>query len=545
MATPGSTILNIGAGAGQNHFKLDYSTTAGGGVTAKTQTELTTFELANIFFTSPSGTECIMKQGVVGDPIAANGYPRTELRELATDGTTLRAFNPTTNDHWLMARARVYHLPPKKPSVVIGQMHDNLDDVIEIAVQPVTGYDETTNPVVEVVCRINGSSRVQTGVDGNGDPVYYTWPKLIAAYEIGTEIAYKIRVGATFSYQVFIGDMSTPVLTKASHASMPALNTSGTNSYWKIGCYNQTKHTSNGTGGLETNSAEYCQVGFREMQVFHTSETAPIQLTYGTNSTDAISTVRWGTKVSAVNTGATSPAPLTITMSPPFPTSAAPSPGELVFVVLHCRRGTTSVVATPTIDSATYPGWTRLFTIATATGGGAGGLSASTIRYQLWVAEYVPGMAVPAFTLTSGAASDTVHAQMGCASGVKYGIGASDQIGTLGVATTNTTTTLGPAPALGAAVPAGGLILALLDHEFTKASGTLNAITGDSLTWAEAAENIVTWAFVTDWALNPTAVTPVQKTLATTSITTGLGCGLQTSLLAAQKRTAGMIPCTA
>lgn len=545
MATPGATILNIGSSGGQNHFKLDYSTTAGAGVTAKTQAQLTTFELADIFYTSLSGTECNMKQGVVGDPIAANGYPRTELRELATDGTTLRAFNPTTNDHWLMARARILHLPPKKPSVVIGQMHDNLDDIIEIAAQPITGYNETTNPIIEVVCRINGSSRVQIGVDGLGQPIYYTWPKLIANYEMGTEIAYKIRVGATFEYQVFIGDMSTPVLTKASNANMPALNTSGTNSYWKAGCYNQTKHTSNGTGGLETNSAEYCEVGFREMQVFHTSETAPQQLTYGTNSTDAISTVRWGTKVSAVNTGATSPAPLTITMSPPFPTSAAPSPGEAVFVVMHCRRATTSVVATPTIDSATYPGWTRIVNVATATGGGAGGLTAATERYQIWVAEYVTGMSVPAFTLTSGAPSDTVHAQMGCASGVKFGLAALDQAGSLGVATTATTTTLGPAPALGAAVPAGGLILALLDHENTKASGTLNTITGDSLTWNEAAENIVTWAFVTDWVLNASAVTPVQKTLATTTLTSGLGCGIQASLLALQKRTAGMIPTAA
>ena len=551
MTTPGSTILNIGAAGGQNHYKLDYSTAAGAGVTSRTQAQLTTFELANIFTQTADGVWCAMRSDVDVDPIAANGYPRTELREMATDGVTLRAFNPNTGDHWASVIFKVIHLPPVKPSVVVLQLHDATDDIIEIAVQPRSDYASTGK--VELVCRINGTS---VGI-----------PKLSADYPLGEVSRIKIRVGAVaggnVGWEAYYNNMSIPAV-KSTDAGMPALDTPGgtlfpasglypsgslyPNStaacYFKSGCYLQTKHTSSGTGGLETNVNEYGEVWFRELQTAHSGETAPQQLVYGADASGGIFNVRWGTKVEAVNTAGT---PFTAT--PPLP--AGLDGGDMVYAVVRARRtGGTSPVSTP---GATTPplGWARLVNFSTNTGAPADLVSHSQ-RLQLWAAPWVSGMAAPGITYSATTATDIVSAQCFAIAGGKLGAAVTELIDQIPAGMTYgaaSATVVGPTAALPANAQAGALALALLTHEFNVLPGeVVSTPSGDGLTWNEGGEGVGSTvafqAWANDWALVPTSQAITGKQAAA-KVTSGKSASVLLTLAPARKTATGLMAASA
>jgi hypothetical protein len=524
-----ANLLGFGNAAGP-HYQLDYSTGTGAGITTMTQATLaSTNGVSNIIYPDDASTMVMLRSDVDADPIASNGYPRSEWRELATNGTTLRAFNPTTQEHWCEVLIFPTHLPPNKTSFVLVQMHDNNDDIIEIALQPNAALG-----ILEVVGRVNGSSRVQIGTDGGGNPIYYTWPKLIANFQWNTWCRAKIRVGAiapgsATGYQV---SCNGTMVQSWDNVQMPAMVASGANSYFKSGMYLQTKWTGSGTGGLETDRNEYGEAGWRVFKTFHTGETAPFNPTLGTDTAvnPTVSSPRFGVQAKAV----AAPSPFA-TITPAFPTAGnAPVAGELVFAIVRAMRGSnTSIVATPTCATS---GWVRASTWPVS-----GALLADvvlvahTLRYQLWVAEYSASLGAPVFNTAS--ANDTLHGITGAIAGSQLGIGAVDQLGPVGRAAANSTTTLGPATAMVAAVPIGSLILALLDHEYTKASGSFAIITGDSLTWSEAEENITSWAHITDWAINAASVTPIVKNLTGNVLaTTGKGIGQQISIRARKQR---------
>ena len=583
MATPGATILNIGSGAGQNHYQLDYSATTGGGIVTKTQAQLTTFELASVYYTSDDGSMCMLRSDVDVDVIASNGYPRTEHRELATDGTTLRAFNPLTNEHWCQVYARPIHLPPMKPSVVIVQMHDNLDDVIEIAVQPRSDF--ATTGKLEVVGRINGTS---VGV-----------PKLVADYVMGDLIVAKIRVGAIASgsagWELYCGDLTTPKV-KSTDAGMPAMNTSGTNSYFKWGCYLQTKWVSSGTGGLETDRNEYGLVGYRECKTFHTSETAPLQLVFGTDSTNAISNVRWGTKAAGHQTVTMTG----ITMTPGLPASLAA--GDMMFCLIRASRGI-NTTGNPPVMFAGIPsspsvstGWDRILTARSdpAAGAVAGGtqLVSHNVRFMLWAKAWEPGDAAPTVTYPATATlTDTSSCQVGACAGAKWTTVLSELIDQLpngyvpdlaspnnnitgiNYAAASSTTVIGPTDPLAANARGGALAIAMVTHETNATTGGVAVVTGTdtpALTWAEGGEGATVtitpavgsstssedepcWA--NDWALVPAgAGQPIVAKQAAATISNdankpnnvgaaqaGKGWGVLFTIAPANKRATGLI----
>src|SRR5882757_31942 len=450
-------ILGFGNAAGP-HYQLDYSTATGAGITSATQATLASSNgIANICYLNDAATMVMLRSDVDVDVIASNGYPRSEWREKATNGTTDRAFTPTTGDHMAEVMVLPTHLPPVKPSFVVCQMHDQNDDIIEIALQPNAALG-----VLEVVGRVNGSSRVQIGVDGGGQPIYYTWPKLIADFQWGTWLYCWIRVGAIHSGATGYEFSCNGVTVKdTDNVNMPAMAASGANSYFKSGMYLQTKWTGSGTNGLETDRNEYGEAGWKTFKTYHNGESAPFQPTSGTDvtATPTVVTPRFGAQAKASGTGTG------ISITPAFPTAgSAPVEGELVFAVVRAYRSSaSSVVATPT---CTTTGWARAtpnWPISGAVYADVG-LIAHTLRYQFWVAEFTSGLSAPTFTTAGG--SDTLHGIIGAVANSQIGISCIQQAGDVGIAATSTTTTLGPAPALAASVPIGSLILAFLDHEY-------------------------------------------------------------------------------
>lgn len=542
MATPAATYCNVGVGSSKNNYKFDYCRADGDGILTLTAANfaaqvapLLAIAGTPILSDSPDGM-MLLRTDVDFDPIAENGYPRSEAREMALDGTTVRSFDRTTGEHWIKIVFKVPHLPPKKPSVVVCQMHDENDDIIEFAVQPVTGYNESTNPKVELVCRINGTS---SGI-----------PKLVADFQYNTVYIAKIRVGAiaagsTVGWEAYIGDMVTPKIT-SSQAGMPAMTLVGTQNYFKFGCYLQTKHTGNGTGGLETDLNEYGEVGYRDVQTFHNGEAAPGVLSFGAQVLDTVSNVRWGAKAAGHQTTASTG----IDMIPGLPGPLVN--GDMLFCLVRASRGLTSTTnpsatftGIPSSPSFTTAGWTRIVSVrsdpavgAVPAGSGAQ-LASHNVRYQIWVKKWVQGDIAPTVNYpATSTTTDTASCQIFACAGAKYSIllrdlfdqipagldisvDPADNTNLTGItyAAATSTTLLGPTGTVTGAAP-GSLAIAMATHETNMTSGGAAVVTGgaDALTWAEGGEGVTTTvtpavgtssssedepAWANDWAIVP------------------------------------------
>jgi len=65
-----------------------------------------------------------------GATTEGSGYPRSELREMTDNGAEEAAWSSGTGTHRMFIDQRIVHLPVEKPHIVVGQIHDDQDDVI-------------------------------------------------------------------------------------------------------------------------------------------------------------------------------------------------------------------------------------------------------------------------------------------------------------------------------------------------------------------------------------------------------------------------------
>ena len=92
----------------------------------------------------------------VGGAHTANSeYPRSELREMTNSGQDQASWSSSIGDNIMTLREAITQLPPVKPQVVMGQIHNSSDDVIEIVADGSNG--KLTAPVIKV--RYKGSSQ--------------------------------------------------------------------------------------------------------------------------------------------------------------------------------------------------------------------------------------------------------------------------------------------------------------------------------------------------------------------------------------------------
>lgn len=516
MATPGQ-LLNIGTGNKQNRFELQTAFLGDGAITTVSVATLAGgYTNSSVFKNNAdnSGVVCAVQEGAPLTSVDAGGA-RTELREMALDGTTLMAFDPTTQTHWVRGSSRVTAAPDGHLNgCVVAQMHDSSDDNIEICTQLSGG-------VIKLLCRINGTS---IGI-----------PVLSQLYQTdintpGPWFDWKIEVGS-FGYRVYYNDMVNAIV-KSTDPGMPALTITGAGScYFKAGIYTQCKDTD------IVDPNRFCSVELRNLMHFHTGWPDPS--TVAARVVGPVSNIRAGASVTTANTGATSGTPLTITSTAAFPTGSPPVDNDLLLIVARAWRSNgANNPSTPALDTATAAqGWTRksveLINIPTAAAPTATNTVTHSYRHVIWYLWYTSGMAAPIITLNSGSATDVFSVQLLCMTGAFQGGDPFDQYGTLTAAAAASTTVIGPAPALASPVPAGSAVFALLDHENALSSGAIPTVTGDGLTWVEGLEftgvTPAAGAWATDWALVPaqTTVTAKQATIATTS---GKGVGQMFSI---------------
>jgi poly(beta-D-mannuronate) lyase len=69
-----------------------------------------------------------------GTTTSGSSYPRSELREMTASGAKA-SWSTTSGKHTLEIREAILTLPPVKPEVVAGQIHDAEDDVVMIRLE--------------------------------------------------------------------------------------------------------------------------------------------------------------------------------------------------------------------------------------------------------------------------------------------------------------------------------------------------------------------------------------------------------------------------
>jgi hypothetical protein len=171
------------------------------------QPTLDTFEDAEAFHVDASGQVVVFKARCGGVTTKNSHYPRSELREMK--GDALAGWSCKSGTHSMTFSGCVQHLPSKKPEVVIGQIHNDTDDVVEI------------------LCSGHKISAMHNGIN-YGD--------LDLSYTLGHD--YTVTITAT-------GGIITIDYNQNHKAAQLKCKSGEANNYFKVGCYTQS-NTSKG-----------------------------------------------------------------------------------------------------------------------------------------------------------------------------------------------------------------------------------------------------------------------------------------------------------
>jgi hypothetical protein len=509
VATP-AQILNIGTSAKQNRFELQTAFLGDGSITTVSVATLAGgYNNSTVFTPTTDGSAvlCSVQEGAPLTSVDAGGS-RTELREMALDGTTEMAFDATVGDNWISGTSRVVAAPDGHLNgVVVAQMHDDTSDNIEICTQLSGG-------VIKLLCRINGTS---VGI-----------PTLSALYQTGIDnpgfkFDWKIEVGS-FGYKVYFNDFTNAII-KSTDSGMPALTLSGL-CYFKAGIYTQCKDSD------IVDPNRFCRVELSNLKHFHTGWPDPtVKAAVG-----PIASVKIGTPSTIKNTGTIG----SMNTTPALPAGIVDGDTLVGFhVTFHDQEGHTQTTApTPGIPS----GWSRkanngAYMSLSATNVSPNSLYHAYIRLCMYYAKYdstgVSGIsAAPTFAFTAGTqTTDWASSVLVAYSG---GVLTSDPTDVLGAFTTVDATPavtaaasasiLGPAAAL-TTTENGGIVFAMMVADYKISTGAVPTLSGDGLTWVECAEYgsgtgpVMTWAL--DYALIPAAQAVTSKQAAVTLAGTG------------------------
>jgi hypothetical protein len=117
-----------------HNWKLNLPVDANGAQTGVSleikRTQLDTFFMIPYFHNNNDNTGVIFNANCGGATTSGSGYPRSELREMTTNGTVNASWSSALGIHTMEIDQMVTHLPAVKKNIVVGQIHDANDDVI-------------------------------------------------------------------------------------------------------------------------------------------------------------------------------------------------------------------------------------------------------------------------------------------------------------------------------------------------------------------------------------------------------------------------------
>ncbi|SHH45683.1 polysaccharide lyase family 7 protein [Clostridium grantii] len=103
-----------------------------------TQPALNSYE-SEYFYVNDTSDAVIFNAPVAADGTDAttvnSSYPRSELREMTNNGASKASWSTTEGKHTMIIDEKITNTPVVKPHVVVGQIHDAVDDVIMIRLE--------------------------------------------------------------------------------------------------------------------------------------------------------------------------------------------------------------------------------------------------------------------------------------------------------------------------------------------------------------------------------------------------------------------------
>ena len=163
---------------------------------------------------------------------SGSGYPRSELREMKSDGVTNASWSTTSGTHRMFIDQAITAVPRGKRHVVAGQIHDAGDDVIVIRLE---------------------HPKLFIDINGNDGPV------LDANYTLGKRFTVEF-VASGGKIAIHYNGSSTPAYT---------LTKSTSGCYFKAGAYTQSNCSTESTAGEQCGTDNYGEVVLYDVRVNH------------------------------------------------------------------------------------------------------------------------------------------------------------------------------------------------------------------------------------------------------------------------------------
>jgi len=216
-------------------LELPLPDTDGEGVLRIEWDTLENYERSPFFDVLDDGSAIRFRAPVESATTTGSGYPRSELREMLGDRTA--AWSTSEGRHVMEITQRITNVPPEKPHVVAGQIHDAEDDVVMI--------------------RYEGDADNRLFVEAGGDE----WAVLDSDYELGEWFTVRIVAEAgmvtVFYNDEQKGQKPTGCLDLEEGASP------GAYCYFKAGCYTQSNLAQGDSAGA------YGEVEISSLTVTH------------------------------------------------------------------------------------------------------------------------------------------------------------------------------------------------------------------------------------------------------------------------------------
>jgi hypothetical protein len=198
-----------------------------GSPTEVRQPALATFSTSPWFMPNAACDAVVFRAAVNGVTTGGSHYPRSELREMTSNGTADASWSMSAGIHTMTIDEAITQLPALKPHVVAGQIHDAQNDI--------------------TVFRLEGSNLYMT----NGNNTHYFL--ITNSYKLGT------RFTATF---VASGGQIKSYYNGVYQATVPS-TASGV--YFKAGAYTQA----NCTNSSPCSDSNYGEVQIYKVTVTH------------------------------------------------------------------------------------------------------------------------------------------------------------------------------------------------------------------------------------------------------------------------------------
>jgi poly(beta-D-mannuronate) lyase len=167
-----------------------------------------------------------------GTTTPGSQYPRSELREMKSDGVTQASWSTTSGTHTMYIDQAVTALPKGKRHIAVGQIHNGSNDIIMIRVEG-----------SRLIVKPNGLSAVT----------------LDSTYSLGQRFTVKLVASGGY-IKVYYNGSSTPKVT---------MKKSSSSAYFKAGAYTQSNCESEDDYGKDCGSDNYGEVSIYDLWVKH------------------------------------------------------------------------------------------------------------------------------------------------------------------------------------------------------------------------------------------------------------------------------------